>query len=191
MDEASADPGLQEPEIRDLKGEMLGLRTVILAKRTESEHVKRTLKWTERKLLNLQRVTDSYNLPREHSFNHPDYATIASTDPNGTTPGAKGGSKKQEEEEPTSMERTLRGCASNGGVFGMSIVQRKASEKEDRGQGEAGSPRLQRLTKSNSPKITDEAKEKGGLSQLGTGKAMVPAQMKAMTPSRHPGGEAA
>ena len=70
---------LQEPEIRDLKGEMLGLRKVILAKRTESGHMKRTLKWTERKLLNLQRVTESFNLLREHSFNHPDYATIAST----------------------------------------------------------------------------------------------------------------
>ena len=46
-----------EPEIRDLRGEVSGLKTFILAKRTkrtESESMKKTLRWTERKLLNLR-----------------------------------------------------------------------------------------------------------------------------------------
>ena len=60
----------QTPEIKDLKEEVWDLKAVNLAKRTESESMKRTLRWTEKKLLKLQRLTESYNPPKGFSFFH-------------------------------------------------------------------------------------------------------------------------
>jgi hypothetical protein len=77
MKKFSANPGLHEPEIKGLKGEVWGLKTVILAKKTESESMRKTLRWTEKKLLDRQRLTESYSLPRDLSFDHPRCAAIA------------------------------------------------------------------------------------------------------------------
>ena len=88
MSKLSASPGLQEPEIKGLRGEVLGLKTVILAKKTESESMRKTLRWTEKKLLDLQRLTESYSLPRDLSFDHPRCVALTPlTKPHEATPG--------------------------------------------------------------------------------------------------------
>ena len=66
----SSNQRAQMPEIKDLKEEVWGLKTVNLAKKTESESMRRTLRWTEKKLLDLQRLTESYKPPKGFFFFH-------------------------------------------------------------------------------------------------------------------------
>ena len=86
MNEFSASSEMQEPEIRGLKGEVAGLKTIILAKKTECESM--ILKTTEKKLLDLQRLTESYSSPRDLTFERPCCAAISPlTKPHEATPG--------------------------------------------------------------------------------------------------------